>query len=770
MVTSRSVFFVWLLCRHFIRNTQEADSYTNFSYLCQPRVCKNEMIDKATVDRILDAADIVDVVSDFVSLKRRGSNYVGLCPFHHEKTPSFSVSPSRGLCHCFGCGKGGSPVSFIMEIEQLSYVEALKWLAKKYNIEVHEREMTDRERQEQSARESMFIVNEVAAKLFEENLNTHPDGKQIGLAYFRERGFSDNMIKRFRLGYALDDRTALYDALTGKGYNRDIIISTGLCIDDNHGGGFDRFKGRAIFPVVNVAGKVVAFGGRTMRNEPAKYINSPESQIYHKSNELYGMYQAKSAIVKKGKCFLVEGYADVISMHQSGFDNTVASSGTSLTESQIRLIHRFTENVTVLYDGDSAGIKAALRGIDMLLAEGLNIKVLLLPDGHDPDSFARSHSSSEIEEYIDHNESDFIEFKMKILLEGLENDPIKRSSVIADVIRSIATIPSAITRSVYTKECSRRLEIDEQVLLNEVEKILAQNRRKESERRQKAAQHAQIEQESRPDQPSLATETPLEQPTLSPVRRIKGKSNERILYPHEEAVVRYIVKYGMSYLCDKVEEDGNTIHQSLLDYVAYELSIDNISFTNPVFQSIYEHALDSIADFEKDFAAFKAVVDERAAERHRRGIEEIQSDGVTAIADIEFRESRLAEAIEEERKQEITAFRVNYLEKLLCSSPEDDVRKMSSALCSEKHHLSKIHTRYSQVKSEYDRLTDLISDAVLNLKSAVILCQIKEIQRALPTITDEAQSKREMARIQQLYDIRSQLAKLIGERVVNPKI
>lgn len=731
------------------------------------------MIDKATIDRILDAADIVDVVSDFVSLKRRGSNFVGLCPFHHEKTPSFSVSPSRGLCHCFGCGKGGSPVSFIMEIEQLSYVEAMKWLAKKYNIEVQEREMTDKERQEQGARESMFIVNETAAGLFEENLNTHPDGQQIGLAYFRERGFNDNMIKRFRLGYALDNRTALYDALTKKGYNRDIIISTGLCVDDNHGGGFDRFKGRAIFPVVNIAGKVVAFGGRTLRNEPAKYINSPESQIYRKSNELYGMYQAKSAIVKKGKCFLVEGYADVISMHQCGFDNTVASSGTSLTENQIRLIHRFTENVTVLYDGDTAGIKAALRGIDMLLAEGLNIKVLLLPDGHDPDSFARSHSSSEIQEYIDKNESDFIEFKMKILLEGLENDPIKRSSVIADVIRSIATIPSAITRSVYTKECSRRLEIGEQVLLNEIEKILAQNRRKESERRQKAAGHIQIEQDKQQEQlgqQGVSPEANSGQSTSSPITQIKGTSNERILYPYEVAIIRYIVKYGMSYLCDAVDEAGNTIHQSLLDYVAYELSIDNISFTNSVFQRIYEQALDYIVDFEKDFAAFSVMVNEQASERHRKGIEEIQSTGVTAIAEIEFRESRLAESIEEERQHKIAEFRINYLEKLLCSSSVDEVRKVSSALCSDKHQLSKIHTRYAQVRSEYERLTDLISDAVLNLKSAVILCQIKEIQRALPTITDEVQSKREMARIQRLYDIRSQLAKLIGERVVNPKI
>ena len=359
------------------------------------------MIDKATVAQILDAADIVEVVSDFVSLKRRGANYVGLCPFHNEKTPSFSVSKAKGICHCFSCGKGGSPVNFIMEHEQMSYTEALKYLANKYHIEVHERELTDKEREEQSERESMLIINEAANKHFEDNLMNTADGKEIGLTYFAERGFSMATIKKFRLGYSLDNRTDLYSTLTRQGYNPKFLIETGLCVDDKRGGGFDRFKGRAMFPVMNVAGKIIAFGGRTLKNEPAKYINSPESVIYKKSNELYGLYQAKQSIVKHNKCFLVEGYADVISMHQSGFDNAVASSGTSLTEGQIRLIHRFTDNVTVLYDGDAAGIKASLRSIDLLLAEGLNIKVLLLPDGHDTDSFARSHSTSEIQAYID---------------------------------------------------------------------------------------------------------------------------------------------------------------------------------------------------------------------------------------------------------------------------------------------------------------------------------------------------------------------------------
>ena len=443
------------------------------------------MIDKATVAQILDTANIVEVVSDFVSLKRRGSGYVGLCPFHNEKTPSFSVSPARNYCHCFSCGKGGSPVGFMMELEQMSYAEALKYLAQKYHIEVHERELTDKEREEQTERESMLVINEAANKHFEDNLYNTSDGKEIGLTYFAERGFSAATIKKFRLGYSLDKRNDLYSTLVKQGYNPKYLISTGLCIDDNRGGGFDRFKGRAMFPVMNVAGKIIAFGGRTLKNEPAKYVNSPESVIFKKSRELYGLFQAKQAIVKKGKCFLVEGYADVISMHQAGFDNTVASSGTSLTEGQISMIHRFTENVTVLYDGDAAGIKASLRSIDLLLNEGLNIKVLLLPDGHDPDSFARTHSTSEIQAYIDENETDFIQFKMQILLEGAKNDPIKRSAVIQDVVKSIAVIPNAITRSVYTKECASRLDIDENLLVKEIGKVIEQNKKREFERRQR---------------------------------------------------------------------------------------------------------------------------------------------------------------------------------------------------------------------------------------------------------------------------------------------
>ena len=427
------------------------------------------MIDKETVDKILDAADIVDVVSDFVHLRRRGSNYVGLCPFHNEKTPSFSVSRSKGICKCFSCGKGGSPVNFIMEHEQMSYYEALKYLAKKYNIEVKERELTDEEKQAQSERENMLLVNDFALKNFEDNLFNTDEGRSVGLSYFYEREFTDSTIKKFHLGYSMEGRSELYNAIKKNGYNPTYAIESGLCIKGEHGV-YDRFKGRVMFPVLNIAGKVIAFGGRTLKKDPAKYVNSPESIIYKKKNELYGLYQAKQAIVKKDKCFLVEGYTDVLSMHQAGIENVVASSGTSLTEGQIRLIHRFTDNITVLYDGDSAGIKASLRGIDLLLAEGLNVKVLLLPDGDDPDSFAKKHNASEFQGFIDANETDFIKFKTSILLEGLENDPIKKSEAIQDIVKSISVIPENITRAVYIKECSKRFEIDEKILAEEVKK------------------------------------------------------------------------------------------------------------------------------------------------------------------------------------------------------------------------------------------------------------------------------------------------------------
>ena len=431
------------------------------------------MIDQPTIDRILDAANIVDVVSEFVTLRKRGINYVGLCPFHSDKSPSFYVSPSKNICKCFACGEGGTAVHFIMKHEQLSYFDALRFLAKKYNIEIQERELTEKEKQIRSDRESMLIVNSWAGQYFSTLLHEHVEGKSVGMRYFAERGLREDIIRKFQLGYSLDQRDALYKTAIKAGYKKEFLEKTGLVIAYDNGNVNDRFRGRVIFPVHTLSGKVVAFGGRVLKKDEktAKYVNSPESEIYHKSNELYGIYFAKQAIMKQDRCFLVEGYMDVIGMHQVGVENVVASSGTALTQGQIRLIHRFTNNITVLYDGDAAGIKAALRGIDMLLEEGMNVKVVLLPAGEDPDSFARSHSASEFAEFISQNETDFIRFKTKLLLAEAGSDPIKRSALISDIIRTVAIIPDNIARSVYIRECSTTMEIDEQVLLNEVNKI-----------------------------------------------------------------------------------------------------------------------------------------------------------------------------------------------------------------------------------------------------------------------------------------------------------
>ena len=608
------------------------------------------MIDRETVDRILDTADIVEVVSDFVSLRRRGANFIGLCPFHDEKTPSFSVSPAKQFCHCFGCGKGGSPVGFIMEHEQMSYPEALRYLAKKYHIEIHEKELTSEEKAAQTERESMLVLNEFASQYFEDQLLNTQEGRDIGLSYFYERGFNDDTIKKFHLGYSPENSKAFYTAAVAKGYNKKFLFDTGLCIDDRRGGGFDRFHGRVMFPIMNIAGKVIAFGGRTLKKtkEVAKYFNSPESTVYVKNRELYGLFQAKRAIVKEEKCFLVEGYTDVISMHQAGIENVVASSGTSLTEGQIRAIHRFTDNVTVLYDGDSAGIHASLRGIDMLLAEGLSIKVLLLPDGEDPDSYARTHSASEFKQYINDNETDFISFKTKILLEGTERDPIKRAAVIGDVVKSISVIPDAIARSVYARECSIQLGISEDVLLREIQKNIKLNqeealkrKQRESNRaaRQQALQGKQSDAMASPEQlpppppaidvpppvgdealgdseppvidapptledvPPLVTDAPpadveITSPGIDPsaLTSLQASKNT-LLYPAELGVMRNVVKYGMCYLCATIDEKGEPRPTTVLEFTYNELALDSITFSVKAFEMTFSASVEYINEF-----------------------------------------------------------------------------------------------------------------------------------------------------------------------------
>lgn len=546
------------------------------------------MIDQPTIDRILDTANIVDVVSEFVTLRRRGVNYVGLCPFHTDKTPSFYVSPAKNICKCFACGEGGTAVHFVMKHEQLGYFDALRFLAKKYNIEIQERELTEREKQVRNDRESMLIVNTWAGQYFSRLMHENEEGRNIGLRYFKERGFREDTIKKFQLGYSLDKRDALYQEATRSGYQKEYLEKTGLVIVYENGNVNDRFRGRVMFPVHTLSGKVVAFGGRVLKKDEktAKYVNSPESEIYHKGNELYGIFFAKQQIVKADRCYLVEGYTDVISMHQAGIENVVASSGTALTQGQIRLIHRFTNNITILYDGDAAGIKAALRGIDLLLEEGMNIKVVLLPQNEDPDSFARKHNATQFGEYIRANETDFIRFKTKLLLEEAGEDPIKRSALISDIVRSVAIIPDNIARTVYIRECSGMLEIDERVLLNEVNKIqLAKTPPPPPDFPPPLPDNYIPEEGGTPSPPEENIPVTAAPPQRSPFEM------------YEAALLRYIVRYGEKELYRyKNEETGEEECSRVIDYIYNELAQDDLSFQTPLYKEMLEEGMKHLND------------------------------------------------------------------------------------------------------------------------------------------------------------------------------
>ena len=730
-------------------------------------------IDRETVVKIIDAADIVDVVSDFVSLKRRGANYIGLCPFHNERTPSFSVSKSKGICKCFSCGKGGSPVNFLMELEQMSYNDALRYLAKKYHIEIKEHEMTEAEREAATERESMLAVNEFALQHFENNINNTDDGRDIGLSYFHERGINDVSIKRFRLGYSLDKRDDLLSSAKAKGYNEKYLVNTGLCIQNEGGKIYDRFKGRVMYPILGISGKVLGFGGRTLRKDKdvAKYVNSPESIIYRKSYELYGLYQAKQAIVKKDKCILVEGYMDVISMSQSGIENVVASSGTSLTEGQIRLIHRFTENVTVIYDSDPAGIKASLRGIDMLLAEGLNIKVMLLPEGEDPDSFAQSHSTSELEEYLASNEQDFIAFKTSILLQGVENDPIQRSKAINDIVRSISVVPDEITRAIYIKECSRRLEIDEKLLTRQVAKKIADRREKESQQRQRQTAAQSIEPLVDVEQPQtedVAWQEAEIKPKQTPANVVDQKMSQ-YLEPYEREVLRYVLKYGMLTLCEEFDEKGNAKLLNVLDYVVRELADDEITFSNPQYAKVFEVVRNEVtSSFADDLRRKEVQLQEEKQRMLAKGIAEIQKTAIN-LSEIKGQEKILEEECEAVYQSGLIEYSVMYIVNNLISSPDDVVRKVTTNLVSEKYVLSKVHTKFAKIDTEQDKIVELVPRAIFEWKDAILECKLRDIKAQLRSCADVNEQLALMSQCMELQQIKIAFAKYLGERIVAPR-
>lgn len=747
------------------------------------------MIDRQTVEKILDAADIVDVVSDYVALKKRGANWVGLCPFHNDRKPSFYVTRTKGFCKCFSCGEGGSPVNFIMKIENMSYPEALRYLANKYHIEIEEKEITDEERQQQSEQESMFVINEFAMNFFEKQLHESQEGLDIGLSYFRERGFSDESIHNFHLGYSPDKPTALHDAAVKAGYNEELLIKVGLCGKDERGRWYDKFRGRVIFPIFTKSGKVVAFGGRTLHNHHAKYINSPESAIYHKRKTIYGLAQAKREIAKLDKCFIVEGYADVISMHQAGFKNVIATSGTALTKEHIYAIRNLTNNVTELFDGDEAGIKAAIKGVDMLLKQDLNIKVLVLPSPEDPDSFAQNHSASEITDYINQNEQDFIDFKTDVLLKDCERDPIARAKAIESVLRSVANIPNQITRNVYAQVCVNKFHLSESVIVNQIERYRAQikeedwkNEERERKQRELDAKRkveatttaVEVSGQGAPLPPppfdvnippaSCPQEVPATQPPVpqtAPSFQQQPSAHESALQKCEYEVIQYMVKYGCSFIFEYEQ-------LTVIEWLTKEITDDNHRFTIPLYQKLYKLCQELFSDFTVAFSNFMQSVEEKKHQLYTQEIEQFRSSFEGNVAEIERKEEEAKQSVDAQFENEISEYRQDFIFKHLSSHPDDDVREIVNEICLPKHSLSKIHAEMFSQHMDSQRLLALVSASLFNWKLTIIEIKISQLETELKSATIDRQFEI-LKKIQELTTYRKELAKLTGERVVNPK-
>ena len=651
------------------------------------------MIDRATVEKIKDAANIVDVVSEFVSLRKRGANYTGLCPFHNEKTPSFFVSPARGTCHCFGCGKGGNAVTFIMEHEQMTYPEALRWLANKYHIEIQERELTDEERREQSERESMFIINEWAAKYFEQQLQTEGEGTTYGLPYFRSRGFRDDIIAKFRLGYDLQSRFALPDAAKAQGYQPEYLLKTGICYQNDRGELIDRYAGRVVFPWIGLSGKVVGFTARVLDSRTKgvnmKYVNSPDSDIYHKAHELYGIYQAKKAIVKNDRVYLVEGQADVISMHQAGIENVVAGSGTALSFPQIHMLHRLTSNITLIYDDDAAGLHAALKGTDMLLSEGMNLKVLLLPDGDDPDSFARKHTADELRQYIDANETDFIQFKTELLLKN-ETDPVKRTAAINSIIKSISLVTNTILRDTYVQTCVQRIGVAESTLINTMNNFIRE-----------AKESKNTEARRGEEAPPMVTETATQPSIGQPV-----SAQEKV----ERLLAQMIIRKGARRVFRQVEtEDGGTVDLTVAQYIYYDLQADSLQFSNPLYRRILDeavaHADDPDFDSENYFIHHEDIeIGRVAADLCVDRLQLMRNDEPSpqdAYIDDRERQKEEEEQLRNQTLHLVLDFRMNYVERRLKALSSEIAAATSEP--ARMNELIKEYTQLQTVRNDYAR-------------------------------------------------------------------
>ena len=666
------------------------------------------MIDRPTIERIKERADIVDVVSEFVSLKKVGANYRGLCPFHNDHTPSFYVSPARRTCHCFVCGEGGDSVGFIMKHEQMTYPDALRWLARRYNITIQERELTEEQKKEQNDREAMYIVNEWAANYFKDILHNDIDGRAIGMQYFRQRGVRDDIIEKFQLGFCLSDRHAMSDAALKKGYQKEYLIKTGLAYESEKNGSLvDRFSGRVMFPWIGVSGKVTAFGGRVLdsrtKGVSQKYVNSPDSDIYHKDHELYGIFQAKKAIAKADLVYMVEGYTDVISMHQCGIENVVANSGTALSEHQIHLLHRFTHNIVLLYDGDAAGIKAALRGTDMLLREGMNVKVMLLPDGDDPDSFARKHAAEEFRAYIKKHQTDFIEFKTKVLLQDV-TDPRERSEAISSIIQSISVIGDPIVRATYIQDCSARLGYSEQTLTAKMNNNIRTYREEQRKAEWRKASSLPSPTSSEDNSEESAHES-TQSDSTPPTEELGNTINPSTL---SSLIIKEVIRHGSMIIYDNVETgEGTTVSLTLAEFVDYDLKADGLQFAEPLYNQI------------------------------------------------------LAEAVEHSKQEGFDS------ERYFTLHHDYDISQIAITLCSDNVILSKS----LQMEATPYTVCEHINHLLLDFRNEYIMQRINTLTAEIKLATDDADRQMTLlAELQQAQKLRSLIAKKIGGSVISRKV
>ena len=725
------------------------------------------MIDRSTIDRIMTAADIVDVVGEFVTLRRSGANYKGLCPFHDEKTPSFMVSPSKQLCKCFSCGNGGNVVKFVMQHEQMTYPEALKWLGRRYGIEVKEREQTAEQKAAATAREAMFVVNEWARDYFVETLHNNVDGLAIGMSYFRRRGLRDDIIRKFQLGYSLEQRDALAQKAHAKGFEEKYIESTGLCYRTEDGRLLDRYHGRVIFPVHSVSGRIVAFGGRILNQEQknvGKYVNSPESEIYSKKRELYGLYLAKQAIVKQDRCYLVEGYLDVISMHQSGVENVVASSGTALTPEQVRLIHRFTNNVTVLYDGDAAGIHASLRGIDILLSEGLNIKVMLLPEGEDPDSYAQARTPEEFRKDLEENEEDFIQFKANLLLKDAGRDPMKRASVITDLTRSISVIPNDIVRQVYIHDLAGRLNIDESAIVNEVAKEI---------RKRKEEAHLRTNHTPPSTFPQASTQG-LSQQAAAPIGSASSydiplEAYEQMMPPPEAISGSYDAQQATSSLSPATSDPKGSVSGSTINLGESKAQQHLIACELQLIQLVIRYGqlptLTPQTEVETPWsAAQKAQATEAVADSPLVApfiLEELTTDDIHLQLD--KHQQILEEAVQQTLENPDTFNSRDYF----ITHPDQEINRLAAELADDRYPLS-IEQQKAYVPEE-KRLVDIVPRVINDYKHAILGVQKEEVLLALrqPELQQQPEKMNELLKqLIEINELEKQFAKVLGDRVL----